>query len=68
MGNQKIEPCPYCGGVASAFCRTWDLGEPWKVCCMDPKCQGSGPIRADPETAIKRWNKVSKAAEKVKAL
>ena len=54
--NEKLKPCPFCGG--DDISPKWILPNGlWHCICETPKCHGAGPRRLSKEEAIETWNR-----------
>jgi len=66
--NEKILPCPFCGGKDIRFdCHRSHLsptGEIWSMGCFD--CRAQFPNRYKKELLVKNWNTRHNLTEKLK--
>lgn len=53
MTDDKLKPCPFCGGNNVNKCSTLPNGQAW-ICCDD--CEMDGPHSATEAEAITAWN------------
>lgn len=54
MENEKLKPCPFCGGTAYV---TNDYGSSSSVKCNNPICGAAVRLWVNPEKAIAAWNR-----------
>ena len=59
--NDKLKPCPFCGGIGTLFVVTDEIGYVFVTCApSDNGCGATGPGGITEEEAIKAWNRRAK--------
>lgn len=56
--NDKLKPCPFCGGIGTLFVETDEIGYVFVTCApSDNGCGAAGPAEITKEEAIEAWNR-----------
>lgn len=65
MRQQKLKPCPFCGGTTLAIILVPSIGI--GVVCENVRCGIKGPKSSSTQAAIRRWNRRTQGKEKGKS-
>jgi len=62
MSEEKLKPCPFCGGEKVYLVECWSSEAPyksWRGCCRT--CDSCGEMKGRKTAAIKAWNRRANA-------